>query len=193
MRYKVDVLFWFPFPYPYPTIEVLALSHEWNPAPRMVHPIALMPVFLMNPLPVRELFPPFAHVSPLLYLLLMHFPLLFVKLLFLPELLLQIMQFFLCFLHSSLLPLPFRGSLVALFLLCLYSHNFLVYQWIFSKFLLFSSSMWSIIFLLSLSCTSMLVVVAIATSASSFRDAASHFFTNHSTVKSTVSLSLEDF
>lgn len=92
--------------YLYPTVEVLALSHKWSPTPKMVHPVYLIPIVLMIPLPIQALFRLFTHVTPLLQLFLLRFPHLFAQLLLLSEFLLQLLQLLLCFLHSWFLPLP---------------------------------------------------------------------------------------
>ena len=69
-------------------------------------------------------------LRPLLYLLLRHFPLLFAQLLFLLDLLLQLMQLHLYFLHSPFLRLPLCDSLIVLLPLFLYSHSCFLYKWI---------------------------------------------------------------
>lgn len=48
----------------YPSVQVLALSLEQSLAPAMVHPVCLMPVVLMIPLPIWALFHMYAHVAP---------------------------------------------------------------------------------------------------------------------------------
>jgi len=69
---------------------------------------------------------------PLLYLFLLHFPLLSAQLSFLPELHLQLMQL-LIFFHPLFLSLPLHNSHVALLPLCLYSHNYFPHKWICSE------------------------------------------------------------
>ena len=76
-------------------------------------------------------------MHPLLNLLLLWFILMLVKILFFPEFLPQLMQLLLYFFHSILIPLPSRDSLVALLPLCLNSHSFLFYKWIYLKLVAF--------------------------------------------------------
>lgn len=80
------------------------------------------------------------HAIPLLYLLCVLWLcllLLLAQLLFFPELLPHLMKLLLFFFHSLLIPLTSWNSLVILMPLCLNSHSFLFYKWIYVKLVAF--------------------------------------------------------